>query len=77
MIEVATAARQDAMSKKDSERVGESFQLASEALGIGIAYSSERVIERARRFRRYYTGRAPVMSGTSMSNSARRSCEGD
>jgi len=56
MIEVATAARQDAMSKKDSERVGESFQLASEALGIGIAYSSERVIERARRFRRYYTG---------------------
>jgi hypothetical protein len=56
MIEVATAARQDGMRKKDSERVGESFQLASEALGIGIAYSSERVIERARRFRRYYTG---------------------
>ncbi len=55
MLEVATAARQDGMRKKDSERIDESFRLASEALGIGIVYSSERVIERVRRFRRYYT----------------------
>jgi transcriptional regulator with XRE-family HTH domain len=56
MLEVATAVRQDGMRKKDSERIDESFRLASEALGIGISYSSERVIEGARRFRRYYTG---------------------
>src|SRR5262249_53722320 len=49
MLEVATAARQDGMRQKDSERIDESFRLASEALGIGIAYSSERVIEKARR----------------------------
>jgi transcriptional regulator with XRE-family HTH domain len=54
MLEVATAARQDGMRQKDSERIDESFRLASEALGIGIAYSSERVIEKARRFRRNY-----------------------
>ena len=56
MLEVATAARQDGMRKNDSERIDESFRLASEALGIGIAYSSERVIEKARRFRRNYAG---------------------
>ncbi len=56
MLEVATAARQDGMRQKDNERVDESFRLASEALGIGVAYSSERVIEKARRFRRNYTG---------------------
>ncbi len=58
MFEVATAARQDGIDKRDSERVDESFRLASEALGIGIAYSSERVIEKARRFRRNYMGPA-------------------
>ena len=41
MLEVATAARQDGMRKNDSERIDESFRLASEALGIGIAYSSD------------------------------------
>jgi len=56
MLEVATAARQDGMRQKDNERVDESFRLASEALGIGVAYSSERVIEKARRFRRNYAG---------------------
>jgi hypothetical protein len=45
-----------ACSKKDNERIDESFRLASEALGIRIAYSSERVIEKARRFRRNYSG---------------------
>ncbi len=44
------------MRKNDSERIDESFRLAHEALGVGIAYSSERVIEKARRFRRNYTG---------------------
>jgi len=60
MFEVATAARQDGIGTKDSERVDESFRLASEALEIGIAYSSERVIEKARHFRRNYAG--PVTS---------------
>jgi hypothetical protein len=55
MLEVATAARQDGMRLRDNERINESFRLAAEALGIGIAYSSERVIEKARRFRRNYT----------------------
>jgi hypothetical protein len=56
MLEVATAARQDGMLQKDHERIDESFRLATEALGIGIAYSSDRVIEKARRFRRDYAG---------------------
>jgi transcriptional regulator with XRE-family HTH domain/HAMP domain-containing protein len=56
MLEVAMAARQDGMRKNDRERIDESFRLASEALGIGIAYSSERVIEKARLFRRNYAG---------------------
>jgi hypothetical protein len=38
--------------------IDEAFRLASEALGAGVTYSSERVIERARRFRRDYTGPA-------------------
>ena len=56
MLEVATAARQDGMAQKDDERIDESFRLASEALGIGVSYSSERLIEKARCFRRNYTG---------------------
>ncbi len=56
MLEVATAARQDGIGQKDNERVDESFRLAFEALETGIAYSSERVIEKARRFRRSYAG---------------------
>ena len=56
MSAALTAARQDGMRQKDNERVDESFRLASEALGIGVAYSSERVIEKARRFRRNYAG---------------------
>jgi hypothetical protein len=60
MLEVATAARQDGINKKNRDRVTESFQLAAEALSLGITYSSERAIERARRFRRDYSG--PVTS---------------
>lgn len=60
MLEVATAARQDATNNKDSDRAGEAFRLAREALDTGLAYSSERIIDRARRFRRAYTG--PVTS---------------
>jgi transcriptional regulator with XRE-family HTH domain len=58
MLEVATAACQDGTEQKDSERVDESFRLASEALALGVSYSSERVIDKARRFRRTYEGPA-------------------
>ncbi len=56
MLEVATAARQDGTSRHDSDRINEAFRLACEALDAGIFYSSERVIERARRFRGEYSG---------------------
>ncbi|MGC1289018.1 MAG: helix-turn-helix transcriptional regulator [Streptosporangiaceae bacterium] len=56
MLEVATAACQDGTARRDSDRVDEAFRLACEALGVGVTYSSERVIERARRFRREYSG---------------------
>jgi transcriptional regulator with XRE-family HTH domain len=58
MLEVATAARQDGTSRHDNDRIDEAFRLACEALGVGVTYSSERVIERARRFRRDYSGPA-------------------
>ena len=56
MLVVATAACQDGTAKRDNDRVDEAFRLAGEALGVGVTYSSERVIERARRFRREYSG---------------------
>jgi transcriptional regulator with XRE-family HTH domain len=58
MLEVATAARQDGTARRDSDRIDEAFRLGCEALGAGVTYSSERVIERARRFRREYSGPA-------------------
>jgi transcriptional regulator with XRE-family HTH domain len=58
MLEVATAACQDGTAKRDSDRIDEAFRLGCEALGVGVTYSSERVIERARRFRRDYAGQA-------------------
>ena len=58
MIEVATAARQDGPARRDSDRIDESFRLACEALAVGVTYSSERIVDRARRFRREYTGPA-------------------
>jgi transcriptional regulator with XRE-family HTH domain len=58
MLEVATAARLDGSGKRDSDRIDEAFRLACEGLAVGATYSSERVIERARRFRREYTGPA-------------------
>lgn len=60
MLEVATAARQDGEHSRDAHRVDQAFQLAGEGLAAGLTYSSERVVERARRFRREYTG--PVTS---------------
>jgi transcriptional regulator with XRE-family HTH domain len=60
MLEVATAARQEGTSRHDSDRIDAAFRLACEALSVGITYSSERVIERARCFRREYSG--PVTS---------------
>ncbi len=56
MLEVATAARQDGAGQRDTARIGEAFQLAAEAMGVGMMYSSERVIQRARAFRRDYDG---------------------
>jgi transcriptional regulator with XRE-family HTH domain len=58
MLEVATAARQDGAARRDSDRIDESFRLACDALSAGVTYSSERVIDRARRFRRGYAGPA-------------------
>ena len=58
MVDAATAACQDGTGRRDSDRVDEAFRLACEALGVGVTYSSERVIERARRFRREYSGQA-------------------
>jgi hypothetical protein len=58
MLEVATAARQDGTNRRDSDRIDEAFRLACEALAVGVTYSSERVIDRARRFRREYSGPA-------------------
>jgi len=40
------------------DRINESFRLTCEALGTGVAYSSERIVDRARRFRREYAGPA-------------------
>lgn len=56
MLEVATAARQAGMFEKDRDRVREAFRLAAEAIHIGVTYSSERVIQHARGFRRGYGG---------------------
>jgi hypothetical protein len=56
MLEVATAARQEAAAARDIARVDEAFGLAGEALAAGQRYGSERVIERSRQFRRAYTG---------------------
>jgi transcriptional regulator with XRE-family HTH domain len=58
MLEVATAVRQAGETRRDRDQVGEAFRLANEALTIGVNYSSERVIQRARRFRRNYNGPA-------------------
>jgi transcriptional regulator with XRE-family HTH domain len=60
MLEVATAACQDGIRQRDTARIAEAFRLAGEALSVGTMYSSERVIQRSRRFRRDYTG--PVTS---------------
>ncbi|GAA2850468.1 hypothetical protein GCM10010517_07930 [Streptosporangium fragile] len=54
MIEIATA-------KAMSGHYDEAFHLATGALTVGVTYGSERVIQRARRFRRTYGG--PVTAG--------------
>jgi hypothetical protein len=56
MLEVATAARQEAAASHDAGRIDEPFALAAEGLAAGQRYGSERVIERSRQFRRAYTG---------------------
>jgi hypothetical protein len=56
ILEVATAACQDGAAMRDNDRIDEAFRLGCDALGVGVTYSPERVIERARRFRRDYAG---------------------
>ncbi|WP_368077463.1 hypothetical protein [Actinomadura sp. WMMB 499] len=56
MLEVATAVRQGGELDQDASRVDEAFRLGCDALKIGTTYSSERVVQRARRFRRDYRG---------------------
>ncbi len=56
MLEVATAARQQATASRDTARIDQAFTLAAEGLAAGQRYGSERVIERSRQFRRSYTG---------------------
>jgi hypothetical protein len=56
MLEVATAARQEATASRDTARIDEAFALAGEALAAGQRYGSERVLERSRQFRRAYAG---------------------
>lgn len=58
MLEVATAGRQEAFQQADAARVDAAFRMAGEALAAGMRYSSERVVERARQFRRGYCGPA-------------------
>jgi hypothetical protein len=58
MLDVATALCQDGTARRDRDRVDEAFRLGSEALNVGVTYSSARVTERARRFRRDYAGQA-------------------
>jgi transcriptional regulator with XRE-family HTH domain len=59
-LEVATATRQDAAQHRDNSRLDEAFGLAVTALHTGAEYGSERVLARARQFRRGYAG--PVTS---------------
>ena len=77
MLEVATAACQDGAGRKESDRADEAFRLACEALRVGIDYSSERVIARARRFRRSYDGPATsyVREFDDRARSALRLCQ--
>jgi len=56
MLEVATAARQQATTAHDTARIDEAFALAAEGLAAGRRYGSERALERSRQFRRTYTG---------------------
>jgi transcriptional regulator with XRE-family HTH domain len=56
MLEVATAVRQGGELEHDAAQVDEAFRLGNDALKIGTKYGSERVIQRARRFRREYQG---------------------
>lgn len=63
MLEVATAACQEGASQQDTARIDEAFQLASEALAAGTRYSSDRVIQRSRQFRRGYGGPVTAQVG--------------
>ncbi len=46
---------QDGAARRGSDWTDEPFRLACEAPAAGVTYSSERIIDRARRFRREHT----------------------
>jgi hypothetical protein len=46
------------VAHQDGRRLLQSFRLACEALSVGVAYSSDRIVGRAKRFRREYSGPA-------------------
>ncbi|MGI5208741.1 helix-turn-helix domain-containing protein [Spirillospora sp. CA-108201] len=56
MLEVATAVRQGAELAHDAAQADEAFRLGNDALRVGVTYASDRVIQRARGFRRQYSG---------------------
>jgi transcriptional regulator with XRE-family HTH domain len=56
MLEAATAQCQEAARGKDPARSDEAFALAWQAAATGLEYGSERVLHRARQFRRGYAG---------------------
>ena len=58
MLDVATAACQNATASHDTDSTDNAFRLACEAHAIGVTYGSERVIDRTRRLRRSYAGPA-------------------
>jgi transcriptional regulator with XRE-family HTH domain len=56
MLEVAAAKCQSGSRQKDARLVDEAFELAGEAMAAGVRYESERVLQRARKFRSAYSG---------------------
>jgi len=60
MLEVAAAACQEGTAARDTAAVNAAIAMAGEALATGVAYASDRVIDRTWRFRRRYSG--PVTS---------------
>lgn len=54
-------AREGGHRERDTGQMNEAFRLAREALAIGVAYGSERIIQHARKFWHTHTG--PMTTG--------------